>query len=252
MGKVSIVDIIWPVQTWTLIHRKALREIKMSRHSRLETLTRIKELGLVPIFNTHDIALARLIVKACYDGGATVVEFTNRGDRAIDIFKELTIYRDAELPDMVLGAGSIMDAPTAAMYINAGADFIVSPVVDEDVAVLCNGRKIPFMPGCGTVTEIYTAHTLGVEFCKLFPGDCLGGPAFIKSIKGPMPWTDIIAMGGIAPTEESLGEWFDAGAACVGMSSKLFPKTLLEIGDFEQIRGIVRQTLEIIAKVRGK
>jgi len=222
----------------------------MSQHSRLETLTRIKELGLVPIFNSHDISLARSIVKACYDGGATVVEFTNRGDRAIDIFRQLAIFRDVELPEMVLGAGSIMDAPTAAMYIAAGADFIVSPVLDEQIAVLCNGRKIPFMPGCGTVTEIHKAHTLGVEFCKLFPGDCLGGPAFVKSVKGPMPWTQIIAMGGISPTEESLGEWFDAGAVCVGMSSKLFPKTLLEVGDFEQIRCIVRQTIEIISKVR--
>ncbi|MHC4231465.1 MAG: bifunctional 4-hydroxy-2-oxoglutarate aldolase/2-dehydro-3-deoxy-phosphogluconate aldolase [Planctomycetota bacterium] len=224
----------------------------MSRHSRLETLTRIKELGLVPIFNTHDIALASSIVKACYDGGAMVVEFTNRGDRVIDIFRQLAIFRDTELPEMILGAGSVMDAPTAAMYIAAGADFIVSPVLDEQIAVLCNGRKIPFMPGCGTVTEIHKAHTLGVEFCKLFPGDCLGGPAFIKSVIGPMPWTEIIAMGGIAPTEESLGEWFNAGASCVGMSSNLFPKRLLEIGDFEQIRGIVRQTFEIIEKVRSR
>lgn len=223
----------------------------MSKHQRLETLTRIKQLGLVPIFNTHDIDRARSIVKACYDGGATVVEFTNRGDRAIDVFKELAVFRDAQLPELVLGAGSIMDGPTAAAYINAGADFIVSPVVDEEVALVCNKRKIPFMPGCGTVTEIHKAHALGVEFCKLFPGDCLGGAAFIKSIKGPMPWTEIIAMGGIAPTEESLGEWFKAGTACVGMSSNLFPKTLLEIGDFDQIRRIIQQTLEIIAKVRS-
>ena len=223
----------------------------MPRHSRLETLKRIKNLGLVPIFNTHDIALARSIVKACYDGGASVVEFTNRGDRAIDIFRELAIYRDAELPEMILGIGSVMDAPTAAMYIAAGADFIVSPVLDEEIAVLCNGRKIPFMPGCGTVTEIHKAHTLGVEFCKLFPGDCLGGPGFVKSVKGPMPWMEIIAMGGIAPTEESLGEWFDAGVACVGMSSNLFPKTLLEVGDFGQVTEIIQKTLEIISKVRG-
>ena len=222
----------------------------MPRHSRLGTLTQIKQLGLVPIFNTHDSERAKLIVRACYEGGATVVEFTNRGDRAIDIFKELAVFRDEQFPGMILGAGSIIDGPTAAMYINAGADFIVSPVVDQEVALVCNKRKIPFMPGCGTVTEIHKAHELGVEFCKLFPGDCLGGPAFIKAVKGPMPWTEIIAMGGIAPTEESLGEWFAAGAACVGMSSHLFPKTLLEIGDFDQIRGIIRRTLEFIAKVR--
>jgi len=213
----------------------------MPRHSRLETLTRIKELGLVPIFNTHDIDRAKSIARVCYEGGATVVEFTNRGDGAMDTFKELAIFRDEQFPEMVLGAGSIMDAPTAAMYIAASADFIVSPVLDEEIALVCNKRKIPFIPGCGTVTEIHKAHALGVEFCKLFPGDCLGGPVFIKSIKGPMPWTEIIAMGGIAPTEESLGEWFAPGAACVGMSSKLFPKTLLEIGDFVQIRGIIKK-----------
>jgi 2-dehydro-3-deoxyphosphogluconate aldolase/(4S)-4-hydroxy-2-oxoglutarate aldolase len=223
----------------------------MPRHSRLETLKRIKNLGLVPIFNTYDIPLAQLMTKACYDGGASVVEFTNRGDRAIDIFRELAIFRDAELPEVILGAGSIMDAPTAAMYIAAGADFIVSPVLDEQIAVLCNGCKIPFMPGCGTVTEIHKAHTLGVEFCKLFPGDCLGGPGFVKSVRGPMPWTEIIAMGGIAPTEESLGEWFEAGVACVGMSSNLFPKTLLEVRDFDQVTAIIKKTLEIISKVRN-
>ena len=223
----------------------------MSKHSRMETLTRIRQLGLVPIFSTHDIDRARSIVRACYEGGATVVEFTNRGDREIDVFKELAVFRDGQLPELILGAGSIMDGPTAAMYINAGVDFIVSPVLDEKVALVCNKRKIPVMPGCGIVTEINKAHELGVEFCKLFPGDCLGGPAFIKAVKGPTPWTDIIAMGGIAPTEESLGEWFKAGTTCVGMSSNLFPKTLLEIGDFDQIRGIIRRTVEIIAKVRS-
>lgn len=224
----------------------------MAHHSRLEILSRINELGLVPIFNTNDFDQACSITKACYAGGATVVEFTNRGDRAVDIFRQLTCFRDAELPNLILGAGSIIDTPTAAMYMNLGADFIVSPVMDEDIAEICNSRKVPFMPGCGTVTEIHRAHTCGVELCKLFPGDCLGGPAFIKAVKGPMPWTQVIAMGGIAPTEESLEQWFDAGAACVGMSSKLFPKELLATKDFEKIESIVRQTLEVIATVRKR
>jgi 2-dehydro-3-deoxyphosphogluconate aldolase/(4S)-4-hydroxy-2-oxoglutarate aldolase len=222
----------------------------MARHARIETLARMIRVGLVPIFNSHDRDEARSIVSACYAGGASVVEFTNRGDRAVDVFRKLTIYRDAELPDLVLGAGSIIDTPTAAMYMNLGADFIVSPALDEAIARLCNGRKIPFIPGCATVSEINQAHTYGVELCKLFPGDCLGGPAFIKSVRGPMPWTQIIAMGGIAPTEESLGQWFDAGVACVGMSSKLFPKELLASKDFKKIEDIIQQTCKIISRVR--
>lgn len=222
----------------------------MAQHSRMKTLTRITRLGLVPIFNTSDVELARSIVNACFAGGATVVEFTNRGDRAFEVFRELAVFRDAELPDLILGAGSVIDSPTAAVYMNLGADFIVSPVMDKDIAKLCNSRKIPFMPGCGTVTEIHLAHTYGVELCKLFPGDCLGGSGFIKAVKGPMPWIQIIAMGGIAPTEESLGQWFAAGAACVGMSSKLFPKELLASKDFDKIQAIVRQTIEIIQQVR--
>ena len=183
----------------------------MARHSRLDTLTRMKTLGLVPIFNTPDVEPAAAILKAAYAGGATVMEFTNRGEGALEIFGQLAAFRGQQLPDMMLGAGSINDAPTAALYIAAGADFIVSPILDEETAKLCNGRKIPYVPGCGTLSEMHKAHILGVELCKLFPADCLGGPAFLKAIKAPMPWTEVIAMGGIAPTAESLGEWFEAG-----------------------------------------
>lgn len=159
----------------------------MAKHSRLETLSRIKSLGLVPIFNTRDVDIAAAILAACHAAGATVAEFTNRGDRAVEVFTELVRRRDAGMPEMVLGAGSIADAPTAAMYIAAGADFIVSAMLDESVAALCNARKIPYMPGCSTVTEIHNAHTLGAEIVKFFPADCLGGPDFIKAVRGPMP-----------------------------------------------------------------
>lgn len=224
----------------------------MARFTRMQTLHRMKELALVPIFNTRDGSVAKSILKASYEAGATIIEFTNRGDRAIDLFRELAIYCAEELPDMILGAGSIIDPATAAAYIAAGADFIVSPVLGADVAQICNGRKIPYCPGCCTVTEIHNAHLLGVEMCKLFPGDCLGGPDFIKAVKGPMPWTDIIAMGGIAPTEESLGPWFAAGAACVGMSSKLFAKEWIENGDYQAVTQQISRVLEIIRKVRAK
>lgn len=224
----------------------------MARFRRMETLARMKEVGLVPIFNTPDIAVAKSILKAAYAGGATIIEFTNRGDRAIDIFRQLAVYCTEQLPNMILGVGSVIDAPTAAMYIAAGADFIVSPVLGDDVATICNARKIPYCPGCCTVTEIHNAHVLGVEMCKLFPGDCLGGPDFVKAVKGPMPWTDIIAMGGIAPTEESIGPWFAAGAVCIGMSSKLFAKEWIENDNYEAVTQRISQVLEIIRKVRQR
>ena len=224
----------------------------MARFSRMETLMRMKEVGLVPIFNTRDISVAQSILGAACDAGATIIEFTNRGDRAIEMFRQLAVYCAEKLPNMIFGAGSILDAPTAAAYIAAGADFIVSPVLGADVAEICNARKVPYCPGCCTVTEIHNAHILGVEMCKLFPGDCLGGPDFVKAVKGPMPWTDIIAMGGIAPTEESIGSWFAAGAVCIGMSSKLFAKEWIENNNYEAVTAQISRVLEIIQKVRTR
>ncbi|MHC5083571.1 MAG: beta/alpha barrel domain-containing protein, partial [Planctomycetota bacterium] len=222
----------------------------MPQHTRLDVLTRIKKLGLVPIFFNPDLDTARSIVKTCHAAGATVVEFTNRGDRAMDVFRELAVMRDRDMPDLILGVGSIVDASTAAMYIAAGADFIVSAMLDAEVAKLCNTRKIPYAPGCCTPTEFHTAHQLGVEFCKLFPADCLGGVSFLKAMKGPMPWTEVIAMGGIAPTKESLSPWLAAGAAAVGMSTKLFVKELLEAKDYDAIGNIIQNTLALIADLK--
>ena len=218
----------------------------MARHTRLETQARIKHLGLVPIFYNPDIEVAKSIVTACRNAGATVAEYTNRGDRAIEVFKELVRMRDAKMPEMVLGVGSIADGPTASMYIAAGCDFVVSAMLDESIAAVCNARKIPYMPGCGTVTEIHNAHALGVEIVKFFPADCLGGPAFIKAVKGPMPWTEIIGMGGIAPTAESIEPWFSAGTAAIGMSSKLFTKEWLASGDYPAMTKRIKTVLDII------
>lgn len=223
----------------------------MARHSRLKTLTYMKEIGLVPVFYHADAEIAKAVCKACSAGGAAIVEFTNRGDRAIDVFRELAIYRDGQMPELILGVGSIVDAPTAALYIAAGADFVVGPVLDEEVARLCNARKIAYCPGCGSATEVHRAHTLGVDICKVFPGGCVGGPSFVKSVKGPMPWTDIMPTGGVEPTEESLGQWFSAGTACVGIGGNLLTKELIAKGDFAGITEKVRQTLQLIKKVRG-
>lgn len=223
----------------------------MARHTRLEVLTKMKEVGLIPVFYNSDFEIAWNVVTACADGGAKCIEFTNRGDRAINVFTKLAEYRDAERPDIILGVGSICDAPTAAMYIAAGADFVVGPLLDEETAVICNKRKIPYSPGCGSVSEIHKAHSLGVEICKIFPGAQVGGPAFAKAVKGPCPWTELMPTGGVSPTKESLTEWFDAGIACAGMGSKLITKELLAAKDYAGIAKKVKETIELIKEIRG-
>lgn len=211
----------------------------------------MKSVGLVPVFYHGDFDVAKSVARACFDGGAGILEFTNRGDRAVDVFRQLAVWRDRELQNMILGVGSIVDGPTAALYIAAGSDFVVGPVLDEEVARLCNARKVPYCPGCGSATEVHRAHVLGVEICKVFPGGCVGGPTFVKSVKGPMPWTEIMPTGGVSPTQESLSEWFGAGVACVGVGSNLLTKELIAKGDFAGITENVRRTLELIRNIRN-
>ncbi len=222
----------------------------MARHMKLQVLTAMKETGIVPVFYNGDFEVAKNVVCACADGGATVVEFTNRGDRAINVFTMLAEFRDRERPELIFGVGSICDAPTAAMYIAAGADFVVGPMLDEETAVLCNSRKIPYSPGCGSVTEIHRAHKLGVDICKIFPGGEVGGPGFVKAVRGPFPWTEIMPTGGVSPTKMSLGEWFAAGVACVGMGSKLITKELVAAKDYAGITKKVKEAIEIIKSIR--
>jgi 2-dehydro-3-deoxyphosphogluconate aldolase / (4S)-4-hydroxy-2-oxoglutarate aldolase len=224
----------------------------MAFHKRLDVLLTMKKTGLIPVFYNSDFETVKNIALACADGGAKAVEFTNRGDRAVDVFRQLCVFRDQQRPDLILGVGSICDAPTAAMYISAGADFVVGPLLDEETAKLCNKRKIPYSPGCGSVTEIHKAHELGVEICKVFPGAQVGGPAFVKAVTGPCPWTEIMPTGGVSPTEESLKEWFDAGIVCAGMGSKLITKELVKNRDWAAITAKVRETIELINKVRGE
>ncbi len=223
----------------------------MSRYNRLSVLTAMKEIGVIPVFYNGDFEIAKNIASACVDGGAKVIEFTNRGDRAVNIFNKLAEYRDKEKPEMILGVGSICDAPTAALYISAGADFVVGPVLDEETAVLCNSRKIPYSPGCGSASEIHKAHKLGVDICKVFPGAQVGGPAFIKSIKGPCPWAELMPTGGVSPTEENMTEWFNAGIACAGMGSKLITKELVFARDYNGIKDNVKKTIQMVKKIRG-
>jgi len=231
---------------------KIFGEVIMAKHSRLKTLTRMKEIGLVPVFYNADFEIAKAIVNACFIGGAAVVEFTNRGDRAIDVFRELTAWRDQKLPELILGTGSIIDAPTAALYIAEGSDFIFGPVLDEEVAKVCNAHKVPYCPGCGSVTEIHKAHLLGVEICKIFPGAEVGGSAFVKAVREPCPWTEIMPTGGVSPTRESLTDWFSAGTACVGIGSQLITKELVAAKDYAAIQKKVSEVIELIKEIRQK
>lgn len=222
----------------------------MARYRRLDTLVLMKQIGMIPVFYEADFEVARSVVGACADGGARIVEFTNRGDRAIEVFTELERWCAKEKPEVVLGVGSIVDAPTAALFIAAGANFVVGPLLDEDTAKLCNVRKIPYSPGCGSLTEIHRAHQLGVEICKIFPGEQVGGPAFVKNVRGPCPWVEIMPTGGVAPTRESLTAWFSAGIACAGMGSNLLSKALISARDYKKITEDVAQTLAMIREIR--
>jgi 2-dehydro-3-deoxyphosphogluconate aldolase/(4S)-4-hydroxy-2-oxoglutarate aldolase len=223
----------------------------MAKYSRIEVALQMKENGMVPLFFHSDIEISKKVLKACYDGGARLMEFTSRGDFAHEVFGALNKYALAELPGMMLGVGSITDAAAASLYMSLGANFIVTPVFREDIAIACNRRKVLWSPGCGTLTEIARAEELGCEIVKLFPGD-IYGPEFIKAIKGPCPWTSIMPTGGVLPTVESLSSWLNAGATCVGIGSQLISKDILDNKDYDGLKNKVSQVLEIIKNIKNK
>jgi 2-dehydro-3-deoxyphosphogluconate aldolase/(4S)-4-hydroxy-2-oxoglutarate aldolase len=222
----------------------------MARFSRLNTLMQMKETGMVPVFYNKDLDICKKVLKACYDGGAEIFEFTNRGDRAHIVFEGLITWAEKELPEMVLGVGSVVDAPTASMYIQLGASFIVSPILNEDMARVCNRRKIAWIPGCGSLSEISRAEELGAEVVKIFPASQVGGPAFVKAVLGPCPWSSIMPTGGVAPTEENLRSWFNAGVHCVGMGSQLMVKDDDGTFNYAAITLKTREALDIIQSLR--
>ena len=222
----------------------------MARFSRLEVLNTMIEIGAIPVFYNKDVEVAKKIVEACATGGAKVVEFTNRGDLAYQVFAELVRHFAKEDPSIILGIGSVIDPGTAALYISSGANFVVGPVLNPDVAKVCNRRKVAYSPGCGSASEISEAEELGVEICKIFPGSQVGGPAFVKAVRGPCPWTRLMPTGGVDATEESIKGWFKAGVSCVGMGSKLVRKDLVAAGNWEEISHTVRQVLEWIREAR--
>lgn len=222
----------------------------MAKFSKLHVLDTIRRTGMVPVFYDSDASVACRVLKACYDGGVRAFEFTNRGDFALEVFTALMKYCRRECPEMILGAGSVVDAPTAALFLQNGADFVVGPYLNADVARLCNRRLVPYTPGCGSATEIGTAHELGCDLVKIFPAGSVGGPSFVKNLLAPLPWTMIMATGAVEPTEENLTAWMKAGTTCVGMGSKLFPKDRIDAGDCNSITEKCRYALDIIQRAR--
>ena len=220
----------------------------MARFFRLDVLNEIVKTGLVPVFYHQDLEIAKKTVAACAKGGARAVEFTNRGDNAWRVFSDLVAHFAKADPSVILGVGSVVDAPTAALYISSGANFVVGPVLNPEVARICNRRQVPYSPGCATASEVSAAQELGVEIVKIFPGESVGGPAFVKAVLGPMPWTRIMPTGGVDPTKESIDAWFKAGITAAGIGSKLITKELVAAGDYD---GIARNAETTIALIRA-
>ena len=217
----------------------------MARFNKLQVLNKMEEAPMVPVFYHKDVETAKQVVKACYDGGVKAFEFTNRGDFAHEVFAEVVKYAATECPEMAVGVGSVVDAGTASLYMQLGACFVVGPLFNPDVAKVCNRRQVPYVPGCGSVSEIGFAQEAGCEVCKVFPGDVLG-PKFVKGLLAPMPWSKLMVTGGVEPTQENISSWFKAGVCCVGMGSKLFPKDKVEAKDWAFITSKCKEALSYI------
>jgi 2-dehydro-3-deoxyphosphogluconate aldolase/(4S)-4-hydroxy-2-oxoglutarate aldolase len=223
----------------------------MARFTRIDVLIKMKDTGIIPVFYHEDETVCKQVIRACYEGGLKVFEFTNRGDFAHEVFGVLNKYAANEFPELIMGVGSVVDPGTAALYIQLGANFIVSPILNEEMARICNRRKVAWMPGCGSVSEISKAEELGAEVVKIFPGSEVGGPKFVAAVKGPCPWSNMMPTGGVEPTEESLSAWFKAGVFCVGMGSKLITREIITKADYKTLKDKVVEVLEILKQIRG-
>jgi 2-dehydro-3-deoxyphosphogluconate aldolase/(4S)-4-hydroxy-2-oxoglutarate aldolase len=222
----------------------------MAKFSRLKVYQTMEETGIIPVFYHSDTDVAKQVVKACYEGGIRAFEFTNRGDFAHEVFADLVKWANKECPELILGIGSIVDPATASLYIQLGANFIVGPLLNPEIFKICNRRLVAYSPGCATTSEIGLAQELGAEIVKVFPGGNVGGPSFVKNIKGPMPWSKIMITGGVEPTNQSLTDWFKAGVTCVGIGSNLFPNEVLKSGDWYKISELCKESLSIVKQIR--
>jgi 2-dehydro-3-deoxyphosphogluconate aldolase/(4S)-4-hydroxy-2-oxoglutarate aldolase len=223
----------------------------MGRFAKYQIVSKIIDSGLIPIFYQNDLEVSKKIVQACVDGGSEIVEFTNRGDLAYEVFVGIAKWCADNVPQVALGVGSVVDPGTAALYINSGANFVVSPIVNAEVAKICNRRQVAYLPGCGTVSEISAAEELGAELIKIFPGEEMGGPKFIKDLLGPIPWAKIVPTGGVDTTWESVSAWIQAGAASLGIGSRLISKEMVAAGNYDGIRKKVEDSLGWVKKARG-
>jgi 2-dehydro-3-deoxyphosphogluconate aldolase/(4S)-4-hydroxy-2-oxoglutarate aldolase len=213
-----------------------------------QIVDQIKNTGIVPLF-THDNADdAQQVIEAAYRGGVKAFEFTNRRSNSYEVFKHLVSVKK-KYSDLMLGIGTIMDAATTQKFIEVGADFIISPILKLEMAPVCAKNKIPWIPGCATLTEIVTAKENGAEIIKVFPGSVLG-PGFVSSIMPVVPDLKLMITGGVEPNEKNLSAWFKAGATCVGMGSQLFTKEILAEKNWTLLEQRVKECLAIAEQVR--
>ncbi|MDP4278402.1 MAG: bifunctional 4-hydroxy-2-oxoglutarate aldolase/2-dehydro-3-deoxy-phosphogluconate aldolase [Bacteroidota bacterium] len=222
----------------------------MAKFNKIQVLKAMSNTGMVPVFYHKDPEVAKNVLKACYEGGVRAFEFTNRGDFAHEVFGELVKFAARECPEMIVGVGSIVDPATAALYIQLGANFVVGPLFNPEIAKVCNRRLIPYTPGCGSVSEIGFAQEAGCDLCKVFPAGNVGGPSFVKNMMSPMPWSMIMVTGGVEPSAENLTAWIKAGVTCVGMGSKLFPKEVIAAKEWSKITELCKDAFSYIEQAR--
>ncbi len=218
----------------------------MPDRTKVQVLDQINQTPFFVFFSHGDLDVCEKVARACYDGGIRILEFTNRGKGAHDVFAELQPWIRSEFPDLMFGAGTIYHARDADLYINTGADFIVSPAVDEGVADACNRNNILWIPGCLTPTEIHRAEGLGASIIKIFPVVATGGPDYIRAMHGPSPHTRFMPTGQLKPSEDSLKPWLEAGAYCVGLGSGLVTREIIKSGNFSKLTRLCAETLQII------
>ncbi len=217
----------------------------------MSVLEVMESTGIVPVFYNGDAETAKNVVRACYKGGIRTFEFTNRGAGAFDVFCTLAKMVAAECPELVLGIGSIVDGESCRRFVNAGAQFVVGPVYSEEVCEAAEDLDVPYIPGAATPTEIFNAVRCGAKIVKVFPAAEVGGPAFVKAVLAPMPWLRIMVTGGVEPTRENLTKWFAAGVKCVGIGSNLFPKELVEAGEWDDISALCAAALAVVEEIKN-